>query len=91
MPDRCPVCDTPVVRAEGEAKHRCPNRACPSRGYEWLKHFVRRGAMDIDGVGEKLVRRLLEKGLVARPQDLYALTEEQLLGSRASRSGRPRT
>jgi DNA ligase (NAD+) len=79
MPERCPVCDSPVVRAEGEARHYCSNRACPSRGYEGLRHFVSRGAMDIDGVGEKLVRKLMEDGLVARPQDFYRLTEEQLL------------
>jgi DNA ligase (NAD+) len=79
MPDRCPVCGSPVVRAEGEAKHYCSNRACPSRGYEGLRHFVSRGAMDIDGVGEKLVRRLMEVGLVARPQDFYKLTVADLL------------
>jgi DNA ligase (NAD+) len=79
MPERCPACDTPVVKPAGEVMHRCPNRACPAKGYQWLKHFVSRGAMDIDGVGEKLVARLLEHGLVTRPQDLYALTEEDLL------------
>jgi DNA ligase (NAD+) len=79
MPDRCPVCDHPVVRAEGEARHYCSNRACPSRGYEALNHFVSRGAMDIDGVGEKLVSKLMERGLVARPQDFYAVTVDDLL------------
>jgi DNA ligase (NAD+) len=79
MPDRCPVCDHPVVRAEGEARHYCSNRACPSRGYEGLRHFVSRGAMDVDGVGEKLVRKLMEVGLVARPQDFYKLTVADLL------------
>jgi DNA ligase (NAD+) len=79
MPERCPACDTPVVKPEGEVMHRCPNRACPAKGYQWLKHFVSRGAMDIDGVGEKLVMRLLEQGLVTRPQDLYRLTVDDLL------------
>ena len=79
MPDRCPVCSTPVVRNEGEARHYCPNRACPSRGYEGLKHFVSRGAMDIDGVGEKLVARLVELELVSRPQDFYRLSVDDLL------------
>jgi DNA ligase (NAD+) len=79
MPERCPVCDHPVVRAEGEARHYCSNRACPSRGYEGLRHFVSRGAMDVDGVGEKLVRRLMEVGLVAQPQDFYKLTVADLL------------
>ncbi len=79
MPERCPACDTPVVKPEGEVMHRCPNRACPAKGFQWLKHFVSRGAMDIDGVGEKLVLRLLEQGLVTRPQDLYRLTADDLL------------
>ena len=79
MPERCPACDTPVVKPAGEVMHRCPNRVCPAKGYQWLKHFVSRGAMDIDGVGEKLVMRLLEQGLVARPQDLYSLTADDLL------------
>jgi DNA ligase (NAD+) len=79
MPDRCPVCSTPIVRNEGEARHYCPNRACPSRGYEGLKHFVSRGAMDMDGVGEKLVARLVELGLVSQPQDFYKLGVDDLL------------
>ena len=79
MPAKCPVCGHPVVRAEGEARHYCSNRACPSRGYEGLRHFVSRGAMDIDGVGEKLVRKLMEVGLVAQPQDFYRLTVADLL------------
>ncbi len=79
MPDRCPVCSTPIVRNEGEARHYCPNRACPSRGYEGLKHFVSRGAMDMDGVGEKLVARLVELGLVSQPQDFYKLAVDDLL------------
>jgi DNA ligase (NAD+) len=79
MPERCPVCETPVVHPEGEAMHRCPNRLCPARGYEGLKHFVSRGAMDIDGVGEKVVRRLIDRGLVTRPPDFYRLGVEDLL------------
>jgi DNA ligase (NAD+) len=79
MPEKCPVCGHPVVRAEGEARHYCSNRTCPSRGYEGLRHFVSRGAMDIEGVGEKLVRRLMELGLVAQPQDFYRLTVDDLL------------
>ena len=79
MPERCPRCDTPVEKPAGEVRHRCPNRACPGRGFESLTHFVSRGAMDIDGVGEKLVRRLVEAGLVATPPDFYKLTKEHLL------------
>jgi len=78
MPERCPLCDTAVVRAEGEAMHRCPNRACPSRGLETLNNWVM-AAADIDGVGEQLVRRLWDIGLVRSLPDLYRLTKEQLL------------
>jgi DNA ligase (NAD+) len=80
MPARCPVCNTPVVKPEGEVMHRCPNPSCPAKGYEWLKHFVSRGAMDIDGVGDKLIRRLLDESLIATPPDLYRLTADDLLG-----------
>ena len=79
MPDHCPACGTKVVRPEGEAVHRCPNPFCPSRGLEGLRHFVSRGALDIDGVGEKLMERFWELGLVRRAPDLYRLTAEQLL------------
>ncbi|HUZ84846.1 MAG TPA: NAD-dependent DNA ligase LigA, partial [Gaiellales bacterium] len=80
MPSRCPACGTAVVRGEGEARHRCPNRACPGRGFEALTHFVSRSAMDIDGVGEKLVARLHELGLVSSPPDFYRLEVGDLLG-----------
>ena len=79
MPDHCPACGTKVVRAEGEAVHRCPNPFCPSRGLEGLRHFVSRGALDIDGVGERLMARFWELELVRRAPDLYKLTVEQLL------------
>jgi DNA ligase (NAD+) len=78
MPERCPLCDTPVVRPEGEVMHRCPNRACPSRGLETLNNWVM-AAADIEGVGEQLVRRLWDLGLVRSLPDLYRLTKEQLL------------
>jgi len=78
MPERCPLCDTPIVKPEGEAMHRCPNRACPSRGLESLINWVQ-AAADIDGVGEQLVRRLWELGLVRSLPELYRLTKDQLL------------
>jgi DNA ligase (NAD+) len=78
MPKKCPLCGENVVRPEGEAMHRCPNRACPSRGLETLINWVQ-GPADIDGVGEQLMRRLWELGLVRSLPDLYRLTEEQLL------------
>ncbi|HEU0303674.1 MAG TPA: NAD-dependent DNA ligase LigA [Gaiellaceae bacterium] len=77
MPERCPLCDAEVVRPEGEVMHRCPNRACPSRGLETLIHWVM-AAMDIEGVGEQFVRRLWDEGLLRSMPDLYRLTPEQL-------------
>src|SRR5438034_1068564 len=78
MPARCPLCDTEVVKPEGEVMHRCPNRACPSRGLETLINWVT-AAMDIDGVGEQFVRRLWDVGLLRSMPDLYRLTPEQLM------------
>ncbi len=80
MPDDCPACGEPVVKPEGEVKHRCVNARCPSRDAERLRHFVARDAMDIEGVGEKLVVRLFELGLVSRVSDLYRLEADRLLG-----------
>jgi DNA ligase (NAD+) len=80
MPGRCPVCGSEVIKPAGEAMHRCTNTACPSQALEKIKHFVSRGAMDIDGVGEKLCQALFEAGLVKDVADLYYLTKEQLLG-----------
>jgi len=76
----CPVCGSEAIKPEGEAMHRCTNTACPSQALERIKHFVSRGAMDIDGVGEKLCQALFEAGLVKDAADLYYLTKEQLLG-----------
>jgi DNA ligase (NAD+) len=78
MPKKCPLCGTNVVKPEGEAMHRCPNRDCPSRGIETLNNWVM-AAADIEGVGEQLVRRLWDVGLVRSVPDLYRLTKEQLL------------
>ena len=78
MPTHCPLCGVEVVKPAGEAMHRCPNRACPSRGLETLNHWVM-AAADIEGVGEQLVRRLWQLGLVRSLPDLYRLTKEQLL------------
>ncbi|HSK16480.1 MAG TPA: NAD-dependent DNA ligase LigA [Gaiellaceae bacterium] len=78
MPERCPLCDAEIVKPEGEVMHRCPNRACPSRGLETLIHWVS-AAMDIEGVGEQFVRRLWALGLLRSMPDLYRLTREQLM------------
>ena len=77
MPKRCPLCGVEVVKPAGEVMHRCPNRACPSRGLETLIHWVS-AAMDIEGVGEQFVRRLWDEGLLRSMPDLYRLTAEQL-------------
>ena len=77
MPTHCPLCGAEIVKPEGEAMHRCPNRACPSRGLETLINWT--AVADIDGVGEQTIRILWEKGLVRSLPDLYRLTKEQLL------------
>lgn len=79
IPDRCPVCGSRVVRLEGEAAHRCIDIACPAQIKEHIRHFVSRGAMDIDGLGEKLVSQLVETGTVSDPADIYYLDKEKLL------------
>jgi DNA ligase (NAD+) len=78
MPTHCPLCSVEVVKPEGEVRHICPNRACPSRGLESLNNWVM-AAADIDGVGEQTVRRLWDLGLVRSIPDLYRLTPEQLM------------
>ncbi len=78
MPKQCPLCGFDVVKPEGEAMHRCPNRACPSRGLETLINWVQ-AAADIEGVGEQSVRRLWDEGLLRSLPDLYRLTADQLM------------
>lgn len=80
MPRKCPVCGTAVVRDEGEAMHFCPNKACPGRRLEAIRHFASRGAMDIRGLGEQRVEQLVAAGLVRDVADLYDLTVAQLAG-----------
>jgi DNA ligase (NAD+) len=77
MPKKCPLCGTEIVKPEGEAMHRCPNRACPSRGLETLINWT--GIADLEGVGEQTIRTLWALGLVRSLPDLYRLTKEQLL------------
>ena len=83
LPRECPICHSPVIRPEGEAMARCTGgfSKCVAQRFELLKHFVSRGAMDIESVGEKLAWSLvIETGLVYDPSDLYRLTKDQLLG-----------
>jgi DNA ligase (NAD+) len=78
-PERCPFCDTKTVKPEGSVFTRCPNRVCPERRWQLLKHFASRGGMDIAGLGEKQVAVLQQQQLVRTPADFYRLTEEKLL------------
>jgi len=77
-PESCPVCGTKTVRPEGEVDRRCPNVSCPAQLEERLKHFARREAMDIEGLGDSLVHQLVEQDLVHDFADLYHLTLEQV-------------
>ena len=79
MPERCPECDTPVVKTEDDAMHRCPNASCPAQFFELLKHFVSKGAADIDGLGERWCGILIRQGMVQDVADLYRLEKERLL------------
>lgn len=78
MPERCPVCGSEVFREEGEAAYRCIGISCPAQLKESLKFFGSRGAMDIEGLGDKLIDQLVERGLVRDLADLYGLSKEQL-------------
>jgi len=77
-PERCPVCGTPAVKPEGEVDRRCSNASCPAQLEERLKHFAGRKAMDIEGLGDAIVRQLVEKGMVRDFADLYRLSLEEL-------------
>jgi len=78
MPDRCPVCRTPVVRREGEVAVRCPEAKCPGRGRAGILYFASRSNMDIEGLGEAVLDHLLERGLVRDAADIYDLRAEDI-------------
>jgi DNA ligase (NAD+) len=79
-PKRCPVCQTEIVKPEGAVFSICPNRTgCPGQAFQHVKHFVSKGAMDIDGFGEKQAMRFLEEGLINDVAEIYDLTAEQLV------------
>jgi DNA ligase (NAD+) len=80
LPIACPECGAEVVRLEGEAATRCIGMACPAQIRERIRHFASRGAMDIEGLGEKLVARLVETALIQDPADIYTLTLDRLAG-----------
>lgn len=79
FPTHCPECGGKVVRAEGEADHRCVNAKCPAKLRESLLHFASRGVMNIEGMGESLVNQLADRGLVKDIADIYGLDETKLL------------
>jgi len=78
LPDQCPECGEPVRKNPDEVVPRCLNPHCPAQGIERLKHFVSRGAMDIEGLGEKQLQQLIERGRVRDAADLYTLTRDDL-------------
>lgn len=81
FPDRCPICDSPVETVPGEVVARCDGGLiCPAQRKQAIKHYASRKAMDIDGLGDKLVDQLVEQGLIHAVADLYQLTKEQLAG-----------
>jgi DNA ligase (NAD+) len=79
MPDTCPVCGSRVERPEGEAIHRCTGLACPAQVKENLAHFVSKAAMNVDGLGQKLLEQMVDKGMIEDPADLYFLDKEALM------------
>lgn len=80
FPQVCPECATPVVKDEGGVYIRCPNFSCPAQIKERLRHFAGRNAMDVEGLGDKLVDKLVNSGVVRSYGDLYRLTPEKLIG-----------
>lgn len=79
MPKHCPDCNSEIVRMEGEAAHRCVNISCPTQLKEHIRHFASRGAMDIEGLGEKVSAQLFNAKLIADPADLYFLEKDRLV------------
>ncbi len=80
MPTHCPECGAAIVHEEGEVGYFCVNANCPARMRESIRHFASKGCLDIEGLGDKLVAQLVEKGLVKELNDLFGLTREQLAG-----------
>jgi len=79
LPERCPYCGTPIIRIPDQAMAYCPNMQCPARNLESLIHFVSKGAMDIETIGEKMCEQLVAAGYVKTVADFYTLTRDQLL------------
>lgn len=79
LPERCPLCDTPIIRIADQAMAYCPNEQCPARNLESIIHFVSKGAMDIETIGEKMSEQLINAGYITNVADFYTLTRDQLL------------
>jgi DNA ligase (NAD+) len=79
LPERCPICDMPLISSQDEAMAYCPNLQCPARNLEGIIHFASKGAMDIETIGEKMSGQLVEAGYIKSVSDFYTLTREQLL------------
>lgn len=79
FPKKCPVCQSPLIRSEGEAIHRCPNKSCPARTREELYHFVSKGGFNIDALGSKIVDQLVDRSLVVSPADFFHLSYEEII------------
>ena len=80
MPEKCPICQAAIEHEEGEVGYFCVNANCPARMRESIRHFASKAALDIDGLGDKLVGQLVEKGLVKELDDIFDLTTEQIAG-----------
>ena len=79
MPEKCPSCSMKVIREEGESAYRCINPACPAQIKERVKHFASKSAIDIDGLGTKLIDQLIEKGLIKQFSDIYRLELNEII------------
>ncbi len=88
IPTQCPACGHPLYRSEDEAKSRCINATCPAQVQGRFEHYVSKGAMNIDGLGEKIVERLIDTGLIKTVADLYRLSHDQLSTLEAERAVR---
>lgn len=78
FPEKCPECETMLIKPEGEVRRRCPNRRCPARVKAAILHFVSRNAMDMEGFGDVLVNALVDEGRLKTPADIYTLKQEEL-------------
>lgn len=78
FPKACPVCDTTLVRPEGEAIHRCPNAECPGKTREQIHHFVSKKGFDIDALGEKIIDQLIDRSLIVTPADIFHLSYDEI-------------